>query len=533
MVTAAAVVLVLVVASFALLLIAIVEMRDSNGLARHSRSELANAGRLQTLLIDMETGLRGFVITREEQFLEPWNRGRPAFAREAQALAAFADERGQAARMQAIARAGGSYIEDYGVPLIQAVRRDDPSASSVAVTAAGKRSVDAIREQFDAFTARERAILDARQDEADDDAVTATVAASFGLAASALLIVLFTAYLTRTIVRPVTRAATMAVRLAGGDLATRMPETGVDEIGALERSFSTMAVSLEESQGAQRRLLAEQASLRRVAALVAQGRPSDEVFAAVARELCTLLSADATYLGRYEPDHTFSALAGWSRDSGSIDVAAGSRLPGDDVTARVRMTGHAARAESHAGRHGGSAGCPIVVGGRVWGALVAVSEPAHTLPADVESRMTDFTELVATASSNADARAELSASRARIVTASDQTRRRIERDLHDGAQQRLVSLALELRAARPAVPPELDELGAELDRVVAGLEGALDENARWHEAFTPRSSQRAASARRLGRSRAGRLCRSCSSCRRTRGSPSESRWPRTSSCPRR
>ena len=142
---------------------------------------------------------------------------------------------------------------------------------------------------------------------------TATVAASFGLAASALLIALFTAYLTRTIVRPVTRAATMAVRLAGGDLATRMPETGVDEVGALERSFNTMAVSLEESQGAQRRLLAEQASLRRVAALVAQGRPSDEVFAAVARELCTLLSADATYLGRYEPDDTFSALAGWSR----------------------------------------------------------------------------------------------------------------------------------------------------------------------------------------------------------------------------
>jgi signal transduction histidine kinase len=97
------------------------------------------------------------------------------------------------------------------------------------------------------------------------------------------------------------------------------------------------------------------------------------------------------------------------------------------------------------------------------------------LPPDAEQRLADFTELVGTAIANAEAHAELMASRARIVATADETRRRIERDLHDGAQQRLVSLALQLRSAQAAVPPELAELGAELDRVAAGLVGALEE----------------------------------------------------------
>ena len=97
------------------------------------------------------------------------------------------------------------------------------------------------------------------------------------------------------------------------------------------------------------------------------------------------------------------------------------------------------------------------------------------LPPDAERRLADFTELIATAIASAQAHTELTASRARIVATADDTRRRIERDLHDGAQQRMVSLALQLRAARAAVPPELGELGAELDRVAAGLTGAVEE----------------------------------------------------------
>ena len=101
----------------------------------------------------------------------------------------------------------------------------------------------------------------------------------------------------------------------------------------------------------------------------------------------------------------------------------------------------------------GAVASPIVVEGRVWGAIAAGSHGADGCPTDAERRLADFTELVATAVANAESRAELTTSRARIVAAADQARRRIERDLHDGAQQRLVSLALQLRAARAAVPP--------------------------------------------------------------------------------
>jgi signal transduction histidine kinase len=97
------------------------------------------------------------------------------------------------------------------------------------------------------------------------------------------------------------------------------------------------------------------------------------------------------------------------------------------------------------------------------------------LPVDAEERLADFAELVATAIANAESQAELTASRARIIATADETRRRIERDLHDGAQQRFVSLALQLRATQAAVPPELHELAAELDRVAAGMSTALED----------------------------------------------------------
>ena len=107
--------------------------------------------------------------------------------------------------------------------------------------------------------------------------------------------------------------------------------------------------------------------------------------------------------------------------------------------------------------------------------IIAASARQNALPRLRRAPVAAFTELIATAIASAQARAELTASRARIAAAADETRRRIERDLHDGAQQRLVSLALQLRAAQETVPPELSRLRAELDRVAAGLAGALEE----------------------------------------------------------
>jgi signal transduction histidine kinase len=118
------------------------------------------------------------------------------------------------------------------------------------------------------------------------------------------------------------------------------------------------------------------------------------------------------------------------------------------------------------------AGAPVFVEGRLWGMVAASSRREQPLPSNTEARLASFTELVATAVANAEGRAELMASRVRIVAAADETRRRIERDLHDGAQQRLVSLALKLRTAQTAVPPGL---GGPLDEAVAEANGALAE----------------------------------------------------------
>jgi signal transduction histidine kinase len=120
-------------------------------------------------------------------------------------------------------------------------------------------------------------------------------------------------------------------------------------------------------------------------------------------------------------------------------------------------------------------GAPITVKSRPWGLIVVASTAEEPPPWETEARLSDFTELIAIAIANADAQAELTASRARIVAAGDQARQRFERDLHDGTQQRLVSLVLELRMARAAVPPELTELSAQLDRGVTSATDLLDE----------------------------------------------------------
>jgi signal transduction histidine kinase len=118
---------------------------------------------------------------------------------------------------------------------------------------------------------------------------------------------------------------------------------------------------------------------------------------------------------------------------------------------------------------------PVVVDGNLWGVMAVGSRETEPLSADVEGRLAKFTELLATAIANAEGRAELDASRARIVATADATRRRIERDLHDGAQQQLVSLALALRAAQATVPEELGQHRSELGHVVDGLTAALDD----------------------------------------------------------
>jgi signal transduction histidine kinase len=228
------------------------------------------------------------------------------------------------------------------------------------------------------------------------------------------------------------------------------------------------------------RLAEEQAALRRVATLVAQVSDPGRVFSAVTEEVGRILGADLAALGRIDEDHrTLSVLASWSR---SRAPAALGRWPltGDNVITAAAATGGPARAHSSTatgplGELGRSRGAgeavavPIVVQGSVWGVMVVSSWVSRSLPPEAEIRLSDFTELVATAIANAESRDELAASRTRIVAAADHARARIERDLQDGVQQRLASLGLSLRMAAASVPSELSDLRETLERVTLGF----------------------------------------------------------------
>ncbi|MDT5184558.1 MAG: hypothetical protein QOI29_2716 [Mycobacterium sp.] len=232
-----------------------------------------------------------------------------------------------------------------------------------------------------------------------------------------------------------------------------------------------------------------QAALRRVATLVAQGVEPSEVFSAVTTELARCLGVQYSALWRYQSDGTATLLAARDDDPGVKTMPVGARfsLEGESVSARVLRTGRAARVDSFENAPGSAAarfrelgirvavGAPIVVRGRLWGAAVVGSSRPEPLPSDTEARVGDFADLVATAIANAQAHAELTASRARIVAAGDEARRRFERDLHDGAQQRLISLGLALRTADAAVPPELHPLKKQMSDIVDGLVGVSEE----------------------------------------------------------
>jgi signal transduction histidine kinase len=246
------------------------------------------------------------------------------------------------------------------------------------------------------------------------------------------------------------------------------------------------AIANTESRGSLARLAEEQAALRRVATLVARGVPPVEIFSAVSDEVAGLFRAQAAVL-RFEHDGPAVVFVGVAK---TLELPVGTRWefqPGM-ASAEVYRTERSARIDamdwsSACGPVAGAArrlgivssvASPIVVEGRLWGAM-NVASADEVLPFGLEGRLEKFTELLATAIANAESRSELAASRRRIVAASDEARRRIERDLHDGTQQRLVSLGLAAGAAQADGAAGRGQLRAELSRIAAGLADAAAE----------------------------------------------------------
>jgi signal transduction histidine kinase len=498
MVIASALLALLTSAAFAVLLLAIRDQRNSAQLALHSQEVLAAANRVERLLVDIETGTRGYLLTGEDRFLQPAHAGEAGFAQASSELVDLtkipehneAPGRLTAIHVSGTARAikikGEAYIRDYFRPLVAAAERGDPAARSVEKAQLGAVMFDDIRWDFNTLEQTEQRVAAERDDRASENANQATIAAIAGLGGTVVLVGFFATYLSRAIVRPVRQASVMAHRLASGDLSTRTPTTGVAEIGVLEKSFNTMASSLQRSQSELANLLEEQAALRRVATLVAEGTPPQKVFPAVNEEVARLLDVDGTRLMRYEADGTATFVASWGEPT---IVPAGTRiaLDGRNIASLVRSSGRPARIEDYEDAPGSVAaiarergvrsavGAPITVEGRLWGAMVAFSKTDKPLPSGIELRLADFTDLVGTAIANTQARVDLTASRARVVAATDDIRRRIERDLHDGTQQRLVSLALDVRSTQASVPDTQPQLRIELADITDGLVAALDD----------------------------------------------------------
>jgi signal transduction histidine kinase len=208
------------------------------------------------------------------------------------------------------------------------------------------------------------------------------------------------------------------------------------------------------------RLAEEQAALRRVATLVARGAPPGSLLAVVAEEVARFIDVPLVSIVCYEADGGATERASFSERGELFPVGSRWSLDGTNVVAQVRESGTAARIDDYSGLEGmiaetvrragirSTVAIPIVVAGGLWGAMVVSSAEIEPLPPSTEARLADFTELVATAIANAESRAELIASRARVVAAADEARRRLVRDLHDGAQQRLVQTVLTLKLAQ-------------------------------------------------------------------------------------
>jgi PAS domain S-box-containing protein len=273
-------------------------------------------------------------------------------------------------------------------------------------------------------------------------------------------------------------------------VSTREPDPLPGDTAARLTSFTELlatAIGNAESREALGQLADEQAALRRVATLVAQGASPAEVFEAVADEMARCVHVSHATVSRYEAE-AFIPVAIYHGDR-LQKLPKGLRLPldGDNVATRIFHSGRTARMDSHdkaAGTHAArirelgirsAVGVPIIVDGSVWGAAIVGSSAPKPLPPETEERVGDFADLVATAIANAGTRAELIASRARIVAAADEGRRRLERDLHDGAQQRLVALGLQLRLAEASVPPDLQALGERLGHIGSCLTGVTED----------------------------------------------------------
>jgi signal transduction histidine kinase len=240
------------------LIVAVTGQRDAARSAFRSQEALAAGNQLEKSLITIENGLRGYVASRRERFLDPANEALASYPGEVRRLSSLVDDDpGQQARTRQIGVEIDDYVRLWARPLIGLARTRPASARSVVITNGGRLRLDAIQRDFARLFARERAVINAREDRAEQRSARA-----IGIGAGGLLLVLLvsagaTLYLRRAVVRPVVSVAAATGRLAAGELSARVPSRRHDELGDLARGFNTMADSLQRSRAELERSNAE------------------------------------------------------------------------------------------------------------------------------------------------------------------------------------------------------------------------------------------------------------------------------------
>jgi PAS domain S-box-containing protein len=244
---------------------AVSDLTDAGDVARSSQEVLTTSGDLYRLAVDAETGMRGFVITGNPAFLEPYTRARGRIGPLSRELSRLvANDPDQARRVRGLNRALDAYLSEYAGRVVRVARRDRAQARAIVAGGGGKRRVDAIRARFSTLRTEERDLAGRRHADAEASGRRAAVIGVGGIALAIGLVVLFTAIMGRSVVRPVRRVAGAAGRLAGGDLSARVPDEGTGEISDLGDAFNEMAAALERTVGeldAERESAREQADL--------------------------------------------------------------------------------------------------------------------------------------------------------------------------------------------------------------------------------------------------------------------------------
>jgi PAS domain S-box-containing protein len=276
---------------------------------------------------------------------------------------------------------------------------------------------------------------------------------------------------------PAAADGSMTLVTTGIDLTDRSPRRDEDE--------RALAGDPQAKLAEVSRLASEQRALRRVATLVASEAQPERVFESVSAECARVLEVNASAVFRYEDDGAATVVGRYNRDNIEAFPVGERVVDPHSSVGRVRREATPVRIDDWGGITGptadamyrtgyrSTAAAPIVVAGNLWGAMGIASE--NRLPPDIENRLGAFCELASLAVASAQARADLVASRARLVRAGDETRRRLERNLHDGAQQRLVSVALTLRLARARLGPHDDGAAALLEEAARELDTGLQE----------------------------------------------------------